>query len=84
MVVEQVVDIKLVLVEQVDPVVEVDLEVEFLLALVEQEQIILDQLNKVSLVVKDWVIHHMQVLVVVVLVVKVVMEIIHLKRLMVV
>tara|TARA_Y100000592_G_C5458286_1_gene312572 strand:- start:125 stop:559 length:435 start_codon:yes stop_codon:yes gene_type:complete len=83
-VVVQVVDIKLVLAEQVDPVVEVDLEVEFLLVLVEQEQVILDQLNKVILVVQDNLIHHMRVLVVVVQEVLVMKEIIQVKRLMVV
>ena len=64
----QVVDGKPVLVVQVDPVVEVDLVVEFLLVQGVQQQTIQDQLNKVILVVQDRLIHHMQVLVVVVLV----------------
>ena len=62
------VDGKPVLVVQVDPVVEVDLVVEFLLVQGVQQQTIQDQLNKVILVVQDRLIHHMQVLVVVVLV----------------
>ena len=67
-----------------DPVVEVDLVVEFLLVLVVLVLVILTQSNTVILVVQDRLIHHMQVLVVVAQEVLVVMEIIQLKRLMVV